>query len=803
MIKTYLKIAWRNLIKDRQFTFLNLLGLSVGLACTLMIYLWVRDEMSVDKFNANDSRLYQVLKRNTDGTGSIQVSETTQGLLAESMVKELPEVEFATCEKKERDPGILALNDKKIKAKPEFVSNDFFHVFSYQLITGNKENALSDISGILLSDATALKLFNTTSVVGKTVQFDLKDAGKDVSNTYTITGIFKAPPSNATDKFDVLLPFDLYAQKMAGGMGDVTFWGSNMVSTYVLLKPNTNITAFNSKIKDYTKAKIGALYAGKGFKEYEGELFTQKYSDRYLYGNFENGVQSGGRIEYVKLFSFIAAFILIIACINFMNLSTAKASKRVKEVGIKKVVGASRSSLVLQYISESLLMGFVSLCFALLIVALLLPEFRQITAKEISFHFDLNIIAAAISIALLTGIFAGSYPALYLSRFKPVSILKGKLKTGSGELFIRKGLVIFQFTVSVILIVSVFVIYQQMKLIQTANLGYTKENVIRFTNDGNLPQNLSSFISELKNTPGVVNASDVSGDLMGNYDHAGGGINWQGKDPNLHIEYYGNAADVGFFETMNLQTAEGRTFSKSFADSTSVIFNEAAIKAMGIKNPVGKIVSLWGQKKQIIGVIKDYHYQSLYNKIGPAFFTFSNNNPTTVLKIKAGEEQQTIAAIKALYSKYNNGLAFTYSFLDDDYNKLYASEQRVAVLSKYFAGIAILISCLGLFGLAAFTAQKRQKEIGIRKVIGASVGNVVTMLSKDFLALVLVALAIAIPIAWWASNEWLQSFAYRINISPFVFVITGLAVMVITIITISFQSIKAAVANPVKSLRTE
>ncbi len=662
---------------------------------------------------------------------------------------------------------------------------------------------MTNISGILLSDVTALKLFNTTNVVGKTVKWSLKDAVADFSNVYTITGIFKAPPTNATNQFDVLFPFDLYANKMAGGMGDITFWGSNMVSTYLLLKPKTNIAAFNNKIKNYTKAKVGTLYAGKGLEQYEGELFMQKYSDRYLYNNFENGIQSGGRIDYVKLFSAIAIFILIIACINFMNLSTAKASRRMKEVGIKKVVGASRSSLIFQYISESTMTALLSLMLSLLIVILLLPAFKEITGKQIVLQFNTNFILSAIAITITTGLIAGSYPAFYLSGFKPVSILKGKLKTSAGESWIRKGLVVFQFSVSVILIVAVLIVYQQMKLIQTTNLGYNKDNVIRFTNDGNLPQNLSSFITELKNIPGVVNASDLTGDLMGHYSHEGGGIGWQGKDPNLHIEYYGNAADVGFFETMNLQMAEGRTFSKEFADSSSVIFNQSAIAAMGLRNPVGKTVSLWGEKKQIIGVVKDYHYQSLYTKIGPAFFTFSNNNPTTVVKIKAGTQQQTIAAIKALYKRYNDGLDFAYSFLDDDYNKLYASEERVAALSKYFAGIAIIISCLGLFGLAAFTAQKRQKEIGIRKVIGASVSNVVAMLSKDFLVLVCMALLIATPVAWWITNKWLQSFAYRIHISPLIFVITAAVVVLITLLTISFQSIKAAIANPVKSLRTE
>ncbi|MFT3947804.1 MAG: ABC transporter permease [Agriterribacter sp.] len=803
MFKNFFKTAWRNFIKDKQFSFLNLLGLSTGLACALLIFLWVNDELSIDKFNADDSRLYQVLKRNPDGTGAVQVDEKTQGLLAQSMVKELPEVEKAVCIKKERSTGIVSYNDKTIKVNPEFAGNDFFNIFSYPIIDGNSNDALSDISGILLSDATALKLFNTTNVAGKTIKLNLKDNDIDFSNVYTITAVYKAPLYNATNQFDVLLPFSLYAQKFAGTMGDVTNWASNMVSTYVLLKPHANIDAFNNKIKDYTKTKISALYAGKGFEQYEGELFTQKYSDRYLYNNFINGVQSGGRIEYVKLFSIIAIFLLIIACINFMNLSTAKASQRMKEVGIKKVIGASKASLIFQYISESMLMSFISLLLAAVIVILLLPAFREITGKQIALHIDAGVIISAIAITIITGFIAGSYPAFYLSGFKPVTILKGKLKTSAGESLIRKGLVVFQFTVSVVLIVAVLIVYQQMKLVQTTNLGYSKDHVIRFANDGNLSQNLSSFILEIKNIPGVENASDVDGDLMGNASHSGSGINWQGKDPNLNIEYYGNAADIGLFETMNLQIAEGRMFSKDFEDSSSIIFNQSAIVAMGLKNPVGKTVSLWGENKQIIGVVKDYHYQSLYSKIGPAFFTFSQNNPTTVVKIKTGMEQQALAAIQALCKKYNNGLDFSYSFLDDDYNKLYASEQRVAELSKYFAGIAILISCLGLFGLAAFTAQKRQKEIGLRKVIGASVSNVVTMLSKDFLILVSIALLIAVPLSWWIMSNWLQSFAYRINISPLIFLIAAVSVVLITLITISFQSIKAALANPVKSLRSE
>jgi len=451
-----------------------------------------------------------------------------------------------------------------------------------------------------------------------------------------------------------------------------------------------------------------------------------------------------------------------------------------------------------------MLMAFVSLVLAMALVALLLPAFKEIAGKNFSLNFNNSFIISILAITFITGLIAGSYPALYLSGFKPALVLKGKLNTSAGESWIRKGLVVFQFTISVILIVSVLVVYQQMKLIQTTNLGYNKDNIIRFSNTGKLSTNLSPFLSEIKNIPGVVNASDADGDFLGHDGHSGGGIDWEGKDPNLGIEYYGVGVDYDFIEMMGLQMAEGRAFSRAFGpDSLKVIFNESAIAAMGLKNPIGKTVSLWGHKKQIIGVVKDYHFESLYKKVGPAFLECFQNNGNVLIKIKAGREKETIAGIERLYKEFNQGLSFDYKFLDDDYNALYASEHRVAVLSKYFAAIAILISCLGLFGLAAFTAQKRQKEIGIRKVVGASVGNIAAMLSADFLKLIIIALLIAIPLSWWAANQWLQGFAYRINLNADIFLVTGASIILITLFTISFQTIKAAIANPVKSLRTE
>jgi putative ABC transport system permease protein len=802
MLKNYFKIAWRNLIRDRQFSLLNLIGLSTGLACALLIYLWVNDERSVDKFNEKDSQLFQIMKTAPNGDGTVSTFDVTQGMLAKSMASDIPEIEYAVSVRKEGEMGIATVADKHIKANWEFADKDFFNVFTYHLIQGNKNSVLSDKYGALISDKLAMKIFNTTeNVIGKTITWD---HGGEFNGSYNITGVFKSLPSTASDQSDILFSYTLFSEKEMGGMGDVSNWGSNMSQTFLILKKGTDIKQFNNKIKDYTKSKIKALTKSNDMLKWEGNIFAERYSDRYLYNRYDNGVQSGGRIEYVKLFSVIAIFILLIACINFMNLSTAKASRRIKEVGIRKVVGARRGTLILQYIGESMLMAFLSLMIAMVLVWILLPAFTEITGKNVTLNFNPGFIFSIFLITLITGIISGSYPALYLSGFRPAMVLKGKLNSSAGESWTRKGLVVFQFAISVMLIISVMVVYKQMALVQTKNLGYNKDNIIRFSSEGKLREGLATFLTEIKNIPGVVTASSVEGDLLGNPGHSGGGINWEGKDPNLGIEYYGIGVDYNFIEMLGLKMKDGRSFSKEFgSDSSKVIFNESAIAAMGLKNPVGKTVSLWGKKSQIIGIANDFHFESLYKKVAPFFFYYSPNNNNVLIKIKAGIERETLARIENFYKQFNQGLPFEYKFLDDDYQALYASEQRVAVLSRYFAGIAIIISCLGLFGLAAFTAQKRQKEIGIRKVVGASISNVVVMLSTDFLKLVLIAVLIAFPLAWWTMNKWLEGFAYRIHIGVSMFLIAGMATIFITLLTISFQSIKAAVANPVKSLRTE
>lgn len=782
MFKANLKIAWRNLLKDKQFTWLNVLGLSAGLACALLIFLWISNELSYDTFFANNDRLYKLMEHYDNGS----YSEESSGRLSDAVKQAIPEVEYAAAV---APPGwfpqnTLSANDKNIKAGGQYAEKDYFNIFSFQMMDGNKNNALVSNSSIVLSDELAKKLFGTTAnIIGKSVSFNH-------DTTFFVSGVFKKMPANSSQQFDFVLSFD-YLRTIQNW---VTQWGNTGPLNYVLLKKGTNVTAFNAKVKDIIS---------RNYDDTSRKVVAMKFSDIYLHNNYNGHSQSGARIEYVNLFALLAVFVLLIACINFMNLSTAKAARRFKEVGIKKVVGAERSQLVVQFLTESFLLTVFAMVLALLFAALLLPSFNQLTSKAITLHFTGRMFAAIVSIALITGFISGSYPALYISRFNPLAILKGKLNTSAAELLSRKGLVVFQFTLSTILIIAVCIIYQQIRFIQDTNPGYKKDNVLRLTAEGNLLAKQDAFITELKKIPGVNNASTTNHHMVG-HNFATGGFEWPGKDPGTDIFFEGFGVGYDFMETMGMHIKEGRSFSKSYGnDSIKIILNETAVKQMHLKNPVGQTIKMSGNAVQIIGVVKDFHFESMHDAIKPCYLSLARQGGTLVASIRNDHQQATISAIKQLYERFNPGFPFTFNFLDEAYQQQYESETRVAVLSKYFAGLAIVISCLGLFGLAAFTAQKRTKEIGIRKVVGASVSAVTAMLSKDFLILVGLSLLIAFPVAGWLMHTWLQSFAYRISISPWVFLTAGFSVILITLFTISFQSIKAALANPVKALRSE
>lgn len=790
MIRNYIKIAWRNLVKDKQFTLLNVLGLSAGIACTLLIYLWVHDEMSYDKIFDKDNQVFQVMELRGAGE-NMGLTDESSGLVSENIKIGNPEIEYAApvAPADWFQKFTLTSGEKNIKAVGQYVGKEYFNIFSFKMLDGDRSKVLEAKNSIVISDDLARRLFTTREgAIGKVIRFQHE-------RDFFVSGVFEKVPVHSSQQFDFVLSFDY--------LGDVQpwvkTWNNGGPHNFVLLKKDADLKAFNKRISDVVKKNSG---------DTTRQLVAMQFSKNYLANTFNHGSRVGGREEYVKLFSLIAVFILLIACINFMNLSTAKAAGRMKEVGIKKVIGAERSQLVIQFLSESLLLSLITMVFALGITLLLLPQFNQLTGKDIKLVFDFQMIAVLLGIALATGIVSGSYPALYLSKFKPLAILKGKLNTSFAELVARKGLVVFQFTLSVVLIISVLVVYKQVKFIQSTALGYNKDNVVRFDSEGKLAGNEEAFTAELRKIPGVANASFTQHNIVGrNYGTAM--VGWDGKMPNQDIYFEGFFGGYNFIETMNMQVVDGRAFNKSYGPSEGgkVMLNETAVKAMHLKkSPIGDSIQIFNGKAQVVGVVKDFHFESLHEAVKPSFILLAQGvSPyfKIMVRVKADHQKETLAQIQNVYERFNPGFPFSYNFLDEAYQKQYETETRVSVLANYFSALAIIISCLGLFGLVAFTAQKRRKEIGIRKVVGASVNSITVMLTADFLKLVLIAVLIAFPLAWYMMHQWLLGFVYRIDIGPLVFVIAAASIILITILTVSFQAIKAALVNPVKSLRSE
>jgi predicted permease len=785
MFRHNLLIAFRSFLRYKSSFLINLTGLSSGLACVLLIYLWVNDELHVDQFHVNKDRLYQV-RENVEQDGEVITRITTSGPTAEALAKEMPEVEYAVTNTFDRIfHGVLSTKENDIKTGGIYASADFFRLFTYDLIQGNKDQVLADKKSIVITEDLAKRLFGTSeNVVGKAVEWQHK-------KQYLVSGVLKDISSLSSVQFDFILTLETFTEDNDWMMN----WFNTAPQTFVLLKEGTNVEAFNKKIADLVRTKT------------EGKVnhrtpFISPYTDAYLYGKYENGQQVGGRIEYVRLFSIIALFIVLIACINFMNLSTARASRRMKEVGMKKVVGARKSTLVFQYLSESTLICLLSLVMALLLVVLFLPQFNSIVGKNLTVQFDLNFMAGLLGVVLLTGLIAGSYPAFYLSTFTPATVLKGKLNNFMSEARVRKGLVVFQFTLSIILIVSVWVVYKQIEFIQTKNLGYSKDHVIIIRSEGALSEKRETFISEIQQMPGVMAASSGQHSMTG---HNGGthGIEWPGKNPEDRTEFENMPVNYGLIELLGISLKEGRLFAKSYADSSSIIFNEAAIKFMGIADPIGKEVKLWGRTMQIVGVVNDFHFESFHEKIKPAFFWLNPNAFNIMVKVEAGKEQNVISQLEEFNRVVNPGFPLDYHFLDTDYQTLYAAESRVSTLSKYFAGLAIIISCLGLFGLAAFTTERRVKEIGIRKVLGSSQLGIVYLLSSEFTRVVLVSIIVALPASYLVATYWLDGFAFKIQLEWWYFIASGLLALGIAWLTVGTQALRAAKANPVDSLRSE
>jgi putative ABC transport system permease protein len=790
MLRTNLLIAYRSLGKVKSTFVINLIGLSTGIASALLIYLWVSDELSVDKFHEHDSRLYQVMQ-NLGSNGSIGTVDVMPVPAARAIREEIPEIETATATVEDWvTEGVASVHDKRVKANGWFVTENFFDVFSFKIISGHRDKFLSEKHGVVISDELAFKLFNTNDgVVGKEFIWTRGDS----TAYFQVSGVFEKPSTHSSARFDLVFPYEFFFGEKSHVADD---WGGSASNLYAILKEGADVNDVGRKITTYLK---------QNGKDQTNDFFLQQYSDRYLHNQYKEGVAAGGRIVYVKLFSIIGILVLIVACINFMNLSTAKAVQRLKEVGVKKVVGANRSALVIQFLSESMLITSLSTVIAVVLVIASLPWFNEFTGKQLSYLFDGHVILFAIILTVFTGIFAGSYPAFYISGFKPVAILKGKIRASFGESFIRKGLVIVQFVVSVTFIIAVVIVYKQMEFIQKSDLGYSKEHVISMKADASMNTRLSGFLTELKKQRGIKDATNSASDLKGS--HGGmSDVDWPGKKPGDHVSFGIMEVGSNYMDVLDFTMIEGRKFSpESNGERSKIIFNEAAIEAMGLKDPIGTMVwlDIWKEHKEIIGVVKDFHFESFYKEVKPAFFLVYPDGNNILIRIQPGMHQEAIKNIENLYSSFNPGLPLDYKFLDDEYQALYKSEQRVAVLSKWFAGIAVVISCLGLYGLASFSTERRSKEISIRKVLGATELGIVRLISIDFVKIVLVGIILAVPVSYVLSKNWLDSFAYKINLGWWYFVIPGVAALVIAFLTVSNQAIRAALTNPAECLKNE
>lgn len=761
---------------------INLIGLTTALACSLLIYLWIEDEMTVDKFQDENRPVYQVLEHTTTPMG-IQTTERTPQALELRIAEDFPEIESSTVSTPSNwfPKFVLSVNENPVKAQGKFAGKEFFNTLNYELVAGLPSDALSSPNSIVISHGLAVKLFRDPALaMGKTI--DWKIPG--MKGTTTVTGVFKDVPPTASEKFDHVFSFDFLRSKLDLDMKAFDYGPS----TFLTLRDNADIEAFNKKIGDYLKRKDPAQANRK--------LFIAKYSDQYLHGNYENGIQSGGRITYVRLFALIAAVVLIIACINFMNLTTAKASSDLKGVGVRKIVGAKRSTLIGQFLTESLAMSFLSLILALVVVHVLLEPFSLLTGKNLQLNAYLLFPFAGISI--LTGLIAGAYPSLYLSWFSPLSVLKGRITSTTSELTLRKGLVVLQFVISTVFILGVSVVYKQVHFIQTTNLGFDKENIVVFDPGPGNGAHVESLIHELKNTPGVVNASSMWGNLIAGFDNEN--VQWEGAQ----IPFASMNANYDFIETMGFKVLEGRTFQREFADEDAVIFNKKAVGVLGIKDPIGRVINFQGQQLKIIGVTEDFHFQSLYSAVNPLVIRFQKDRSWTIVtRISKGMQKETLSRIAKVYQKHNNGLALDYHFLDHDFQQHYAAEARVAVLSKYFTGLAIIISALGLFGLTSFTTERRRKEISIRKVLGASSSQIVFFLTADFFLLVMIAFLLGSPLGYWLSRSWLSTFAYHIDLGSIYFILSAAVALFIVCLSVGVQAFRASQANPAASLKHE
>lgn len=793
MFKNYLKVAFRTLFRQKGYSFLNVAGLAVGLACAFLIALWIQDEVNYDRFHESGDRIYRVMRHVHFGD-QIYTQEGVPWPLARVLKEEYPEVEDVTfitgAENLTFSRGELLMHEQGRHAGPAF-----FTMFSWRLIQGVPEKVLQNPTSIVISASLAEKYFGGDwrergGAVGETIYIDNRQ-------DFTVTGVFEDIPHHSSLRFDFVLPMEDHYMRRKRGLDD---WNNSSLRLFIRTRERVDEAVLTAKITNIQNDHLD-------HDQFRSELFLQPYTDQHLYSTFEDGVLIVGPIEYyVRIFSVVALIILLIACINFMNLATARSMRRAREIGVRKAVGAARRSLVGQFMGESLLLVFVAFILAMGLVVAALPLFNGLTEKSIAMtniHGSTLLLFAGIGI--LTALIAGTYPALYLSSFNAVSILRGRFRVSGSNARLRQGLVVFQFAMSILLIVGTVTVYQQIGYIHSKDLGLDREHVIYLPLEGQINDMFDIVKEELLHRPGIAFVTSTSENPLEvrNNTHT---VSWQEKDVASQIPVHTISVNFDFLDVMKIELAAGRDFDPSFGtDSVNYIINEKALEMMGFADPLGQRLSLWGSESgTIVGVVKDFHMALLYSEIAPMIIRLAPQNTRWLfLRTEPGRTQETLASLETIYGRLNATYPFEYRFLDESYRQTYRSETVIGKLASYFTVLALFIAGLGLFGLASFAAQQRTKEIGVRKVLGATVSNLVVLLSKDFITLVLLAFVLTIPLSYVLLERWLDNFAYRIEIGPGVFVLTGVLIVLIALATVSYQSIKSALADPVKSLRYE
>lgn len=789
MISNYLKIALRGFAKHKLTFFINLFGLALGLWAAILIGLWVKSELNMNRHFTEIDQVYRIMEHQKYGP-DIFTTTSTPGILAEELKNVYPEVERSATFSWNQE-NLFVTGDTRIKLNGLYAGEDYLHILQYELLHGERENALAAKTHIVLTEEAAIKLFGRSDIIGETVL--MKESGLETS--FIVQGVLESIPNNVSGEFEYILPFKFMFEKEDNSwMKD---WGNNGPSTIVKLNKQSDWKAFSANLEKFIQERN----EGSNVK-----LFAYPQKELYLHGKFTDGIQDGGRIDYVKLFAIIGIFVLLIACINFMNLSTAKSQKRAKEVGVRKVAGAEKGALINQFLSESLLITLFSGLLALVLVQLTLPVFNDLTGKRMEIPFsDIYFWLQYLGNLIFTGLVAGSYPAFYLSATKVVSVFRSHTKSGKGVVIARKGLVLFQFILATFLIVSTVVVYQQISFALNQDLGYDKEQLLVIPLEGELYENFDTYKNRLSQNPDILSVSKSTHSLLGRNSNTGG-VNWEGKDPEFNALFEIMRVDYDFLETTGMKLIHGEDFNPAKgADSTQgAIINRKAWELITNDHPEAVSFNMWGEERTITGVVENFHFQSFHQNMEPVVIlldkTFASQG---FIRLGTGDIQNTIASIRTITEELNPDFPFQYTFMDENYANMYNEDVRIRELAKYFSILTILISCLGLFGLSSHVAEQKTKEIGIRKVLGASTFSILNVINKEFIIIVAVSIGIGSAVGYWLMQDWLSGYAYKIDFEWWFIPLAATVILSIAYLTVTMQALKASQINPASTLKSE